>query len=306
MPARVRCEREILMTGKDILPGLAALLLFMAGLTGCAQTTRQAPSVEADFISLAPYVARLRKVEVFIDGKPHDFLFDTGGGYTLVSPEVQAASGCEPSGKLTGFRMSGERLDFQKCGGVEFRVGETTFNVEAGLFDINSLLPDTLPPLYGVLSMHTFADGILTLDLANNRMMIETPASLRVRTQTMQRLDARFYNELEGRGMDVYLEVAAKDGKHVLMLLDSGNLGLNVLTAPAWQEISDSAVPAEGKTNELALDFGTAGSRTLPVGVRAIIREGALNVDFVESGIFTFDFPNRRAWVTWNETTAEH
>lgn len=279
------------------LLAIACVALF----AGCAHVANPSMQAKAQLIPLAQYVEQLRKIEVVIGGKPHDFLFDTGGGYTLISPEVQEALGCAPSGKLTGFRVRGERLDFQKCGEIEIRIGERTFNVQAGLFDINALLPDALPDLYGVLSMQTFAAHAITLDLAGNRLVVETPATLERRIAGMQPLDASFYNELEGRGMDVYLKVDAA-GKKVYMLLDSGGLGGNMLTAEAFREITGKAATAGQPAQDIALRFGAAGSRTLPVAVRSIIREGLLGVDFVESAVFTFDFPNRRAWVTWNNS----
>lgn len=135
---------------------LTAVLFALCGCTHIDGST--APPQE---IALRPYVAELRTVEVVIDGKAYDFLFDSGGGYTLLSPQILDAAGCVPSGQLTGFRMSGERVDFKKCGATALRIGAVAFHVESGVFDINALLPDTLPALHGVLSLHTFADGML-------------------------------------------------------------------------------------------------------------------------------------------------
>lgn len=272
--------------------GVCAVLL-----AGCAHFP--APDAQPQTIPLAQYVEQLRKVDVTVNGQSRDFLFDTGGGYTVVSPQISEAVDCKPSGMLTGFRMSGERVDFQKCGIIELRIDDRPIRVQAGLFDINSLIPDSLPPLHGVLTLQTFADNILTIDLANNVLVVETDESFRERIRAMQPLDVSFYNEVEGRGMDVYLKADA-NGKQVYMLLDSGNLGSIALRPEAWHEVSDSEPPAAGEHREVALRFGDAGTRNLAVAVRALIHEGTLNVDFVESGVFTFDFPNRRAWVRWH------
>lgn len=279
-----------------ILPLLLTLLL----TTACS-TTPEAPENDPVTVELHDYVAKLRKVSVSVDGKAWDFLFDTGGGYTLIAPELQSAADCTPHGRLSGFRMSGEHIGFEKCGDTHLQIGNKDITVEAGVFDINGLLPDRFPPLYGVISMQTFRDHAITLDLANNRLIIENDKSLRERVATMTPLQANFYNELEGRGLDVYLRVDTP-ASEAYLLLDSGNLAGNLLNPAAWQEIGNTeSSPEPGTTGQLMLDFGNAGKIELPVKAADIIREGALDVNFVESAVFTFDIPNRRAWVHFHE-----
>lgn len=279
------------------------LLLLLPSLllaTACSTTSEPGKS-NASTIELDDYVAQLRKISVAIDGRSYDFLFDTGGGYTLIAPEILAAANCEPHGQLSGFRMSGEHIAFEKCGDITLQLDNNDITVEAGLFDINGLLPDKFPPLYGVISMQTFRDHAITLDLANNRLIIESDASLRERVATMTQLQANFYNELEGRGLDVYLRVDTA-ASETYLLLDSGNLAGNLLNPAAWQEIGNTDAPPEpGATGNLTLDFGNAGSIELPVKAADIIREGALDVNFVESAVFTFDIPNRRAWIRFHD-----
>lgn len=277
------------------------LMLCLMLIAACSMTPN-VPIQPARSVELEDYVAKLRKVSVTIDGKAYDFLFDTGGGYTLVAPEILDAAGCHPHGKLTGYRMHGERLDFSKCGEVTFALGGETFRVEAGQFDINSLLPDHLPPLYGVISMATFKQHAITLDLANNRLVVENPSSLQERVTDMSPLEVNFYNELEGRGLDIYLRVNTT-ASETYLLLDSGNLGGNLLNPETWQEIANTdQLPETGSSHQIEFDFGTAGRVELPAKVADIIREGALDVNFVESAVFTFDIPNRRAWIRFHES----
>lgn len=276
---------------------LLPCLLFVAA---CGTTPEPQDSSPVT-VELHDYVAQLRKVSVSVDGEAYDFLFDTGGGYTLIAPELQTAAECTPHGQLSGFRMSGEQVEFEKCGDVTLQLGQKVMTVEAGIFDINSLLPDHLPPLYGVISMHTFRDHVITLDLANNSLIIESNASLQDRVAGMTPLQANFYNELEGRGLDVYLRVDTP-ASEAYLLLDSGNLAGNLLNPAAWQEIGNTeSSPEPGTTGQLMLDFGNAGIIELPVKAADIIREGALDVNFVESAVFTFDIPNRRAWIRFHE-----
>ncbi len=55
--------------------------------------------------TLDDYVAGLVTIDVTINGETMPFLFDTGGGATLVTPEFAAAIGCEPWGRWVGYRM---------------------------------------------------------------------------------------------------------------------------------------------------------------------------------------------------------
>ena len=278
---------------------LAVALLGLT-LAGCA-VTRPGPDGQPTDIELQKYVAALRKVVVTIDGMDYDFLFDTGGGYTLIGPDVAAAVGCKPHGKLTGFRMDGERLDTSKCGPLGLSIGRASLQTEVGYLDINALLPDGLPPLHGVLSLDAFRDHAITLDLAANRLRLETATSLAERSADMAPLAVSFYNEIEGRGLSVYVEARSSRGD-VHLLLDSGNLAGNLVDPLAWQELTgDESPPAVGQAAEIAVDLGPAGTHSLPFEAKPLIREGALDVRFIESGVFTFDFPNRRAWVQFRD-----
>jgi len=41
-----------------------------------------------DTIRLKPYIENMKTVEVSIEGKKYNFLFDTGGAETIISPEI--------------------------------------------------------------------------------------------------------------------------------------------------------------------------------------------------------------------------
>ena len=62
-------------------------------------------------IPLATYLGALPSLQVSIGGQQLTFLLDTGGGLTMLTPETAKALGCKSWGRLTGFRMRGDRLD---------------------------------------------------------------------------------------------------------------------------------------------------------------------------------------------------
>src|SRR5687768_2932231 len=81
-----------------------------------------APAAAQDTIPLRPLWGRLKTVRVHVAGDSLDFLFDTGGSVTLVSPAVAARLGCVPTGRQLGFRMTGEKLAGPYCPAVPLRV----------------------------------------------------------------------------------------------------------------------------------------------------------------------------------------
>jgi hypothetical protein len=141
-----------------------------------------APAVAQDTLPLTPLRERLRTIQVDINGQSADFLLDTGGGVTTLSPEFARRIGCEPWGRITGHRMFGDRLDMQRCDGVTVTshgvvLGQTT----AAVLDSTPYLQpgETAPD--GALAMDVFRDKVVTLDIAGNRLVIEDPSSLPAR-----------------------------------------------------------------------------------------------------------------------------
>jgi hypothetical protein len=63
-------------------------------------------------VDLVPYAGRLLTVRAVAGVDTLRLLFDTGGGRTLLVPDVAHRLGCIPSGRVVGFRMSGERVVF--------------------------------------------------------------------------------------------------------------------------------------------------------------------------------------------------
>jgi hypothetical protein len=67
-----------------------------------------------DTIQLKKYVSNLKKVDVVIAGETYNFLFDTGGGETFLSPDIAKHLERTVYGQASSFRMNGERVDYQK------------------------------------------------------------------------------------------------------------------------------------------------------------------------------------------------
>ena len=81
-----------------------------------------------------------QKVELVIDLIPHpggtlmmtlhstvrghegNFMFDTGGGISYISPGFAQTVGCKPWGQITGFTLTGQRLDMPRCDSLSFDI----------------------------------------------------------------------------------------------------------------------------------------------------------------------------------------
>ncbi len=95
---------------------VTALLLSFFGAV-CAEAAR----AEAVTIPLQSYVDGLYTVQLTVNGQTGTFLFDTGEGLSVLSPDFATRVHCEPWGQITGFRFSGDRLDAPHCDQLTFQ-----------------------------------------------------------------------------------------------------------------------------------------------------------------------------------------
>jgi predicted aspartyl protease len=276
---------------------LAVVLLFPACRSVAPSTpppgvaNQLAPHV---IVPLEHYAGRLKQTMVHIGDRTYPFLFDTGGGLTLISPELAAAIGCQPYGRMTGFRMSGEEVHFQQCGETQIAVNGLALTPAVGVFDLMALLPEGLPPLFGVLSLHTFQDYPITLDLQTGELTVEAPESMLARVLQMEPMRVSIEREIEGRAVAMYVEAEAVQGK-LLLLLDSGNLRGVVLAPHAFEQLGISPPPAGDRIN-VELLFRDIGAFDLEVEASSLRHDGAVGAEFMEGLVLLFDLPTGRLW----------
>ena len=264
-----------------VAPGPAAV--------AAQQFSHRADPIE---VPLAAYIANLRTLSVTIGNETIPFLLDTGGGFTVLTPEVARVAGCVPFGRVTGFRSSGERLDLRRCGPVSIRLGPLTVRAEAAILDLMALLKGA-PPIGGVVSLQTFQEGAFTLDLAANRLVVETRRSLAQRITKMPQVSIRTSRQAGGAALDVFLAIDTPNGS-IWLELDSGNAGPVLLSPHALTQLGLSLSGEQPR--QVTLNVRGLGPTKLEVAVKDLIYDGLLNAAFLESVVLTVDLPSGRAW----------
>ena len=262
-------------------------------------------------ISLDKYRSRLRTMRAQFGLETFDFIFDTGGGFTVITPELADKIGITPFGRITGFRMTGERVDVQRCGEVEFDVNGIPLVLEATIFDLMSLLPKNWPKVGGLFSLDTFRNHTITLDLSKNRMIIETEDGFKDRIASMTPVNIRINTETGGWGLDVFVEVDAPKGS-LWFLLDSGNLSDMFIAPHAIEQLGLTPPESDKETNDSESDvfemtLNIVGLEPLNVKARKeeLIYDGVLNASTIEKLVLTMDLTNGRMWAKMSESETE-
>ncbi len=258
---------------------------------GChPRTTR--PTV----LSLTPYAGTdLRTVNVMVGGTTSPFIFDTGGGLVVLTPEQISTAGCKPFGQVTGFRADGTKIVMQRCGPVALDVDGYRVDQEVERFDLMSLLGKGAPAVGGLMGLAAFDGKAVTLDLAHDRFVVETRRSLRGRIRDMRPIPVRI---VRGAGGDlvVFIEIQAKTGT-LWMEVDTGNNG-PVFLAPHAQVQLGIHLP-KGKDRPLDLEVIGLGAVPVQAASRDMIYDGELDPAFLRQMVLTVDFNHRKAWARY-------
>lgn len=226
-------------------------------------------------IALQPYFRELRTVRVAQGDDTLTLLFDTGGGATLVTPAVAARVGCRPHGRDVGFRMTGERVVFQRCDSLTIALaGWTRELAPVAVFDVNALLPPELPPLDGVLALDAFRGQVVTIDWPGRQLVVHAAAT-GAEALAAHGIPLREATGENGRTLTVLAEVGGPRGA-LWLLLDSGNLRGTLL---------DAHVPRDA-----LLELAPDSSVMLRVGRRAPYRDTAQVDELIVDGVLGTDF----------------
>lgn len=285
------------MTSSHIAAALTALVITTASGTperSVRTAARTAPDVPV-VIPLQRHAGHLRTIRVRVGGDTADYLFDTGGGTTVISPRDSAVLGCTPGGTRFGVRLTGEVLSGRTCANVAIGVGPLEVTEDAGVMDLGRILGPHAPAVRGLISLASFRGRLLTVDLAHDRLVLETPESMAERVRSMTPVDARLATGVDGGMVDAFVGVRAPGGAELWLEWDSEN-GASTLLAPY------AAAMLGGDSTSRRADVRLPLARGLDAAVPAMIKadmihDGVLSAGFIERAVWTLDLDRGRMWV---------
>jgi hypothetical protein len=270
---------------------LVTLCVALAGgadIAGAAEGIRKTETIQ-----LRKYMGVLRTIDVTVGNETVPFIFDTAGGLTIVTPDLAHRHNCQEYGRIVGFRMSGEQLALPRCGEMQIGIGQNQHEVETVVLDVMALLPEGWPEIGGIVSLHTFEDAAITIELGADQITVETDESLAQRTAAMKALNSRFNSQTGGESRDLFVEAAARDGS-LWLEVDSGNMGPVILAPHAFDQLGETHPGTDGGELELAL----VGLEPMTVAVteKPIIYDGVVSARVLETLVLTVDTRTGQSW----------
>lgn len=268
---------------------------FMAAAITTTGAGSARPEAGAKIIPLQPYLRAQATVRATVNGVLGTFMFDTGEGLSAISPSFAQKIGCKPWGQVSGFRMTGERLNNPHCDNLTFNIaGESLHAPAVTTLDIMKFMGPGVPPIDGALGLDLFAGKAITI-IPRKEIVVETRTSLAKRVKNAKAIPVRLVRDVEGLALAVDAPVKTPLGL-AWMELDTGNGGSNVIGNHIATLIGlkpDISSPVPG-TFELANGIVVAGNTR----TRDLIMDGNIGANFLNKWNLTLDLANRMAWLT--------
>jgi hypothetical protein len=287
---------------RSLIPGATCALLLVAAAEPVraqhdAFVTTPAPTALAApvTIPLTRGAGHLRTIKVRVGRDSADYLFDTGGGITVISPQDSAMLGCTPGGKGFGVRLTGEALAGRTCANVTLGVGPLAVRIDAGVMDLAAMLGPRAPAVRGMISLNAFDGQALTLDLAHERLIVETPASLATRVKGMTPVPMRLATGEHGGQLTVYVGLRARNGAMLWFEWDSEN---NASTLISPQALALLGGDSTSRVTDLPVALAPGLEVVIPTMTKGnMIHDGGLSAGFLERAVWTVDLAHSRLWV---------
>lgn len=252
-------------------------------------------TVGEDVVTLKPYLGQQTTITATVNGIEGTFLFDTGEGLSTITPAFASRINCKPWGQVSGFRMSGERLDTPHCDDLKLVAGREHMDLPVvGVLDLMKFFGPNAPVIDGALGLDAFAGRKITI-IPRRSLIMETARSFERRIRNGKELPVRMVRDVEGLALSIDGAVSTPSGT-AWMELDTGNGGSLVIAnhiAPLLGMPTDvkEAVPVKFKLENGLLVEGNARSRSL-------IMDGNIGAQFLNRWQLSFDLEKGRAWFT--------
>ncbi len=257
----------------------------------------------ADTIFFQKYATNQKFIYVQIDGKNYKFLFDTGAGLTFISEDLASSMKMKTEGVTTLFSKEGKRQDFKKGESLMLKIGKT-FLLQKQVAIMNPLYISSngLPKIDGIVSLKTFEGQIISIDLENNFLLIETTKSFTDKSKSMLPIESTFSDGINGNELNVLLNVSAK-GKALSMKFDTGNIDRVLLSKQSAKSLNlatDSVLSSSDiiKTGDVGFVIHSAVAENLTTITKDLIYDGIFNYAFIAGYDFTLDLSKQKVYFT--------
>ncbi|MBS1955193.1 MAG: clan AA aspartic protease [Cyanobacteria bacterium SZAS-4] len=243
-----------------------------------------------------------------------NFVLDTGAGVNVISQTLAEKLACRSDGKVTGQRMSGQKVTMKLVNLSSLRIGScrkknlpmATWKLE----DAFAGAPE-LAQVDGLVSLEFFKNIPFTIDYAQKMVFIEDNESLKMRVS---------------RGVSIPIQVSSKpnqtsvtmlvwfsNGSHAKVEVDTGS-GALILDEHYMRELGVNQNSIDVKTvqgvdetgysyvryfTKLPLDVFLAQNRQFTqikpnVQFQKIIYDGLIGDGFMRNFTVTYDLPHKR------------
>jgi hypothetical protein len=273
-----------------------ARIALMIALLVSSPAALARPDSARDTIPLRPYVASLRTLDLEVGGQTARMIFDTGAGVSVLTPEFAARVGCAPHGRITAFRMTGERVEMQRCPALRVRLDRDLGAHEFGVLDLGAILPDGLPPIDGVVGLDVFDGLAITIHRDLSAIAIEDGNQLRRIARNAGPGRLRLAREAGGAGLSAFVPISSPHGD-LWLLVDSANLAGVRLHPLAYRALAGST-PSSGLAAPpvtIRID-GATPHQVTPEIIDTLIYDGALDASYIADFDVTLDLANERIW----------
>ncbi|MBV8706681.1 MAG: aspartyl protease family protein [Acidobacteriaceae bacterium] len=243
-------------------------------------------------VQLTPFLKGGLVLNAQVNGKFGTFLFDTGAGVTSITPQFAAAIDCKPWGQISGFTITAQRLDMQRCDSVNLQIaGFETRREIIGVFDVDQMMLSAAPKLDGTVALDVFVHRSVAFSYSAKTLRVSDTPKL---PQTAA-LPVHIVRDAEGLALSVNLPVTTSRGI-AWFGIDSGNVSPFTLIAKPYAELFTLDGSAKGpQKTELHLADGLTFASD--ARVMDLILDGNLGVTFLSN----YDLAHGRAWLTAKE-----
>ena len=244
-------------------------------------------------------------VEVVVaDSITERWMFDTGAGGNVVSQKLFDRLVCTPAGRLTGFRMMGERLDIDLYRVSSLEVaGVRRENVQIAPWPALDNMG-----ISGIVSLKFFEDRPITIDFANKTFTVETTESAAALAASGEvvPIETQRYRD---KALDVFLNLRLGDTVMAEFELDTGSgrrlwidarfmekLGINSTADSVATEKNGESVWQVTNLSRMSLwEAPSVAAGPLKATFRdSLIYDGVMGIAFWDNRAITIDLPGRR------------